>query len=158
MKLRYAVPAGVLVSSILFAGCGQTGTATQQSAAATKDAGAATQTTTPAASAPNFDQAVAAYRTYATQQCDTFVKKTEEFTNAVKAGELDKAKALYAPARMYYERIEPIAEALGDLDPNIDARDGDVDAANWRGFHRIEKTLWEENSTKIGRVCRPPVE
>lgn len=52
MKLRYAVPAGVLVSSILFAGCGQTGTATQQPAATTKDAGATTQTTTPAASAP----------------------------------------------------------------------------------------------------------
>ncbi|WP_025716809.1 iron uptake system protein EfeO [Paenibacillus sp. 1-18] len=148
MKLRYAVPAGVLVSSILFAGCGQAGTATQQPAAATKNAGATTQTTTPAAPAPNFDQAVAAYRTYAIEQCDTFVKKTEEFTNAVKAGELDKAKSLYAPARMYYERIEPIAEALGDLDPNIDARDGDVDAADWRGFHRIEKTLWEENTTK----------
>lgn len=148
MKLRYAVPAGVLVSSILFAGCGQTGTAAQQPAGATKDVGATTQTTTPAASSLNFDQAVAAYRTYATQQCDTFVKKTEEFTDAVKAGELDKAKALYAPARMNYERIEPIAEALGDLDPNIDARDGDLDAADWRGFHRIEKTLWEENSTK----------
>ncbi len=143
MKLRYAVPAGVLVSSILFAGCGH-----QQPAATSKDTAATTQTTTPAATAPNFDQAVAAYRTYATEQCDTFVKKTEEFTNAVKAGELDKAKALYAPARMYYERIEPIAEALGDLDPNIDARDGDVDAADWRGFHRIEKTLWEENTTK----------
>ncbi|NEU28584.1 EfeM/EfeO family lipoprotein [Paenibacillus polymyxa] len=148
MKLRYAVPAGVLVSSILFAGCGQTGTADTQPAATSKDTEAATQTTTAAATAPNFDQAVAAYRTYATEQCDTFVKKTEEFTNAVKAGQLDKAKALYAPARMYYERIEPIAEALGDLDPNIDARDGDVDAADWRGFHRIEKTLWEENTTK----------
>ncbi|MGZ0042670.1 iron uptake system protein EfeO [Paenibacillus ottowii] len=148
MKLRYAVPAGVLVSSILFAGCGQTGTADTQPAATSKDTGAATQTTTAAATAPNFDQAVAAYRTYATEQCDTFVKKTEEFTNAVKAGQLDKAKSLYAPARMYYERIEPIAEALGDLDPNIDARDGDVDAADWRGFHRIEKTLWEENTTK----------
>ncbi|KZE74496.1 iron ABC transporter substrate-binding protein [Paenibacillus jamilae] len=148
MKLRYAVPAGVLVSSILFAGCGQTGTADTQPAATSKDTGAATQTTTAAETAPNFDQAVAAYRTYATEQCDTFVKKTEEFTNAVKAGQLDKAKSLYAPARMYYERIEPIAEALGDLDPNIDARDGDVDAADWRGFHRIEKTLWEENTTK----------
>lgn len=76
------------------------------------------------------------------------MKKTEEFTNAVKAGELDKAKALYAPARMYYERIEPIAEALGDLDPNIDARDGDVDAADWRGFHRIEKHYGKKTQPK----------
>lgn len=76
------------------------------------------------------------------------MEKTEEFTNAVKAGGLDKAKALYAPARIYYERIEPIAEALGELNLNIDARDGDVEAADWRGFHRIEKTLREANTTK----------
>jgi iron uptake system component EfeO len=55
---------------------------------------------------------------------------------------------LYAPTRMYYERIEPIAEALGDLDPNIDAREGDVDEKDWRGFHRIEKALWVEKTTK----------
>ncbi|WP_229523201.1 imelysin family protein [Paenibacillus farraposensis] len=103
----------------------------QQPAAATKDAGANTQATTPAATAPNFDQAAAAYRAYAVEQCDTFVEKTEEFTNTVKAGGLYKAKALYAPARIYYERIEPIAEALGELNLNIVARDGDVDAADW---------------------------
>ncbi|MNC15813.1 putative iron uptake system component EfeM precursor [compost metagenome] len=49
---------------------------------------------------------------------------------------------------MYYERIEPIAEALGDLDPNIDARENDVDAADWRGFHKLEKALWQDNTTK----------
>ncbi|MNN36556.1 putative iron uptake system component EfeM precursor [compost metagenome] len=49
---------------------------------------------------------------------------------------------------MHYERIEPIAEALGDLDPNIDARDGDVEEAEWRGFHRIEKALWEDKTTE----------
>lgn len=49
---------------------------------------------------------------------------------------------------MYYERIEPIAEALGDLDPNIDARENDVDAAEWRGFHKLEKALWQDNTTK----------
>jgi iron uptake system component EfeO len=76
------------------------------------------------------------------------VKQTEKFTDAVKAGDLETAKSLYAPARMYYERIEPVAEALGDLDPNIDARDGDVEAADWRGFHRIEKALWEDKTTE----------
>ena len=43
---------------------------------------------------------------------------------------------------MAYERIEPIAESLGNLDPDIDGRDGDVPAAEWRGFHRIERILW----------------
>ncbi len=64
-----------------------------------------------------------------------------------KLSKLEEAKKLYAPARAYYERIEPVAEALGDLDPNIDARVNDVDAADWRGFHRIEKALWEDKTT-----------
>ncbi len=72
---------------------------------------------------------------------------TESFTTAVKAGQLEEAKALYAPSRMHYERIEPIAEALGDLDPNIDARENDVDPADWRGFHKIEQALWQNGTT-----------
>ncbi|MNC18794.1 putative iron uptake system component EfeM precursor [compost metagenome] len=75
------------------------------------------------------------------------MKQTEAFTTAVKTGKLEDAKALYAPARMYYERIEPIAEALGDLDPNIDARENDVDPAEWRGFHKIEQALWQNSTT-----------
>ena len=51
---------------------------------------------------------------------------TEEFTSAVMDGDVEKAKELYAPARMHYERAEPIAEVFGDLDPKIDAREGDV--------------------------------
>ena len=47
--------------------------------------------------------------------------------------------------RTYYERIEPVAEALGDLDPRIDYREVDAKAEglDWTGFHRIEKDLWE---------------
>jgi iron uptake system component EfeO len=46
--------------------------------------------------------------------------------------------------RAYYERIEPIAEALGDLDPRIDYREVDAvaEGLDWTGFHRIEKDLW----------------
>jgi iron uptake system component EfeO len=53
---------------------------------------------------------------------------------------------LYAPARAHYESIEPIAESFGDLDPAIDAREGDVPDAEWGGFHRIEKALWADNN------------
>ena len=73
---------------------------------------------------------------------------TEAFTTAVKTGDIDQAKELYAPSRMHYERAEPIAEAFGDLDPKIDAREGDVPEAEWGGYHRIEKGLWEENTTE----------
>ena len=68
---------------------------------------------------------------------------------AVKAGDVAKAKALFAPARSHYESIEPVAESFGDLDPEIDARVNDVASpSQWTGFHRIEKSLWEDNSTK----------
>ena len=63
------------------------------------------------------------------------------------AGDVELAKELYAPAREPWERIEPIAAQLGDYDPNIDARDGDVPADEWRGFHKIEQALWEKNTT-----------
>jgi iron uptake system component EfeO len=88
------------------------------------------------------------YREYAIGEIEEFVHATEAFTTAVKSGEIDQAKALYAPARMHYERAEPIAEVFGDLDPKIDAREGDVPEAEWGGYHRIEKGLWEENTTK----------
>lgn len=88
------------------------------------------------------------YRQYAIGEIEEFVKATEAFTTAVKNGEVEKAKELYPLARMHYERAEPIAESFGDLDPKIDAREGDVPEAEWGGYHRIEKGLWVDNTTK----------
>ncbi|WP_438494528.1 iron uptake system protein EfeO [Paenibacillus sp. IHBB 3054] len=155
MKFSYAVPAGLLAASILFAGCSgnenNNNTDNNNEAAVNGSAVTAAPVTTADATATtaaaDFTSAIEQYRTYVIEQCDEFVKQTENFTNAVKAGSLEEAKALYAPARMYYERIEPIAEALGDLDPNIDARENDVDAAEWRGFHKIEQALWQNSTT-----------
>jgi iron uptake system component EfeO len=87
------------------------------------------------------------YREYAIGEIEEFVKATEAFTTAVKNGDLDKAKELYASSRVHYERAEPIAEVFGDLDPKIDAREGDVPEAEWGGYHRIEKGLWVDNTT-----------
>lgn len=35
---------------------------------------------------------------------------------------MSQAKELYTPARMYYEKIEPVAEVWGSLDISIDGR------------------------------------
>ena len=155
MKFTYAVPAGLLAASILFTGCASnnnnsnSNTSNNNSANAAANSTKATNTSdTTTATTADFTSAVEQYRTYVIEQCDEFVKQTENFTNAVKEAKIEDAKTLYAPARMYYERIEPIAEALGDLDPNIDARENDVDAAEWRGFHKLEKALWQDNTTK----------
>ncbi len=51
-------------------------------------------------------------------------------------------------SRTYWERIEPVAESFGDLDPKIDARVNDVEpGTEWTGYHRIEKQLWEAGNT-----------
>jgi iron uptake system component EfeO len=88
---------------------------------------------------------VTTYKAYLEDQTAQLTTQTEKFVAAVKAGDVAKAKALYAPTRAYYERIEPVAESFGDLDPQIDARVNDVDPGDqWTGFHRIEKALWED--------------
>jgi len=66
---------------------------------------------------------------------------------------LEEAKKQYPVIRMAYERSEPIAESFGELDVNIDFRLADYLEENkteegWRGFHRIEKIMWEQNTTK----------
>ncbi len=76
------------------------------------------------------------------------VAATKPFVAAVESGDVERAKSLYAAARVPYERIEPVAESFGDLDPRIDARENDVPKAEWSGFHVIEKALWEEGAAK----------
>ncbi len=88
------------------------------------------------------------YEEYVVEQVALLEERTEKFTDAVISGDVDEAKRLFGPTREPWERVEPIAAALGDYDPNIDAREGNVPMDEWRGFHRIEKALWEENTTK----------
>lgn len=152
MKARVTIPATILLSSVLFAACGNQAATNTTTAPATTEATTTESTTTPSTesttvSKADFKNETEQYRTYAIGEIDSFVTETEKFTKAVKAGQLKEAQALYAPARMHYERIEPIAEALGNLDPDIDARAGDVDDKDWRGFHKIEQALWEKKTT-----------
>ncbi|GAA2720865.1 iron uptake system protein EfeO [Actinocorallia aurantiaca] len=99
---------------------------------------------------PRLAKAVADYRLYIDKQVADTVTKSEEFVAKVKAGDVEGAKALYAPSRFGWESVEPVAESFGDLDPKIDAREADLTAEekkNWTGWHRIEKALWAEKST-----------
>ncbi len=91
--------------------------------------------------------AVTSYTLFVQNQAGTLVANTKRFTDAIKAGNIAQAKELYAPARTYYEKIEPVAESFGNLDPDIDARVNDVEnVATWTGFHRLEKALWQDKS------------
>ncbi|HEU4945725.1 MAG TPA: iron uptake system protein EfeO [Kribbella sp.] len=94
-------------------------------------------------------QATESYQRYINSQATALEGKTAEFVAAVKAGDVAKAKALFPVSRTYWERIEPVAESFGDLDPKIDARVNDVEpGTEWTGYHRIEQALWVANSTK----------
>ncbi|MGP1615581.1 MAG: iron uptake system protein EfeO [Pollutimonas bauzanensis] len=98
------------------------------------------------------------YKIYVAENVRKLVADTRSFTSAVKAGEVDKAKQLFAPTRMSYERIEPVAELFSDLDAAIDSRADDHEKAEkdpgFTGFHRIEYGLWEQNSAQdLGPVA-----
>jgi iron uptake system component EfeO len=98
-------------------------------------------------SSPQVEAVVADYRDYLQENADELVATTKPFVAAVVAGNLAEAKELYAAPRIPYERIEPVADSFGSLDPKIDARENDVAAGEFEGFHRIEKALWEEGTT-----------
>ena len=101
-----------------------------------------------------FDQVVVDYVNFVKNEVSELVPNVEEFANAYAAGDDDTARARYADVRVNYERIEPVAEALGVLDPRIDYREVDYLAeadqlaeddssfTEWLGFHRMEKDLW----------------
>jgi iron uptake system component EfeO len=91
-----------------------------------------------------LDAAAANYVAYVKDQVAQLVPGTETFLDAYLAGDTEKAKSLYAITRANYERIEPVAESFGDLDPEIDFREADVEeGTEWTGWHRIEKDLWQ---------------
>jgi iron uptake system component EfeO len=61
---------------------------------------------------------------------------------------MTRAQLLYPKARVYYERIEPVAEIWGSLDTAIDGRwENPVTVASqFTGFHKLEQLLWEDNT------------
>jgi iron uptake system component EfeO len=88
-------------------------------------------------------KAITDYQAYVAEQSTELLTGTEAFVTAVKAGDVSKAKALYTPARVPWERIEPVAESFGDLDPKIDGREDVVEEGlPFTGYHRLEKDLW----------------
>jgi iron uptake system component EfeO len=95
---------------------------------------------------------VSDYKIYVTENIEELVSHTQRFTDAVKKGDIETAKKLYAPTRVFYESVEPIAELFSDLDASIDSREDDhehgVEADDFTGFHRLEYALFAHNTTK----------
>jgi iron uptake system component EfeO len=99
---------------------------------------------------PLVEQAVADYTTYVDEQVDETIAATTLFTDAVRAGDLEGAQEAYAPSRQGWERVEPIAGLVEEIDGKVDARVDDfegVDDPDFTGWHRIEYILWELGTT-----------
>ena len=79
-----------------------------------------------------------------TRQYSAFVvDQTDQLVTGTRASPAAKARGLYAATRMHWERIEPVAESFGDLDPKLDAREADLEPGQeWTGWHRAEKDLF----------------
>ena len=93
--------------------------------------------------AAQIETANANYKSYVKDQIENLVVGTEDFATAYKAGDDDTARELYAPTRVFWERVETVAESFGDLDPRMDLREADLEEGQeWTGWHAIEKDLW----------------
>ncbi|MGH3854001.1 MAG: iron uptake system protein EfeO [Pseudonocardiaceae bacterium] len=84
------------------------------------------------------------YHDYVVTEAGLFADATKQFTNAVRAGDMDKAKRTYPLALTHYEHIESVAANFDDLNASIDARAEEVaNPADWTGLHRLEKAIWQ---------------
>lgn len=99
------------------------------------------------------------YASYVKDQSQQLLAGTEDFAKAFAAGEEAEAKQLYPQVRMHWERIEPVAESFGDLDPILDAREADLEEGQeFTGWHRAEKDLWAPKGyTKMSQAQRQQI-
>jgi len=99
---------------------------------------------------PLVQQAVDGYKAYVVGQIEGMIANNEVFAAAIHAGDLDAAREAYAPARVEWERIEPIAGLIEEIDGAVDSRVDDFegpDDPEFTGWHRIEYILWELGTT-----------
>ena len=97
---------------------------------------------------PQLVTAVQGYASYVKQNTADLVSHTQTFCQAINARDMNQAKVLYPQARVYYERVEPVAEVWGSLDTSIDGRwENPVTVkSQFTGFHRIEQMLWQDKT------------
>jgi iron uptake system component EfeO len=103
------------------------------------------------------------YAAYIVNQIGQLTDGVKVLDAAVQSGNVDAAKTAYAKARLFWERSESTVEGFvlpgftagdnaGSLDYLIDMRASTpVDAkVGWKGFHAIERDLWQGNAIAPG--------
>jgi iron uptake system component EfeO len=141
--LAWQVP--VVALALAVAGCSSNDAESGTDATAT--------TATAAAANPLVDKAATEYQAYAVEQTKQLVTVTKTLTDAVRAGDLAAAQAAYAPSRVPWERIEPLAGLVEEIDGKVDARVDDfagVDDPTFTGWHRLEYLMFQQNTVEGG--------
>jgi iron uptake system EfeUOB component EfeO/EfeM len=90
------------------------------------------------------------FRVYLSSQGNALVKAVTALQQAIDAGDLAQAQALYVPAREAYQRLAAASQRLAELDNAINARADyfekrEQDPA-FSGFHRLEYSLFQQRS------------
>ena len=138
----WSVP--VVATGLVLSGC-SSGKASEDTASSAS----ASETSTSAAAAdpnPLADTAATEYKAYVVGQIDELQRVVKVLTDAVRANNLKAAQDAFAPSRMPWERIEPIAELVEDTDAKTDSRVDDfagVDDPKFTGWHRLEYLLFD---------------
>jgi iron uptake system component EfeO len=94
---------------------------------------------------------LAEFQVFLVTQTNALVKATQALDDAIKAGDLEKARESYQKARLPYKQIEPMADRFADLhnaiDPVADYLEKREEDPGFTGFHRIEYGLYAKKST-----------
>ncbi|WP_245415016.1 iron uptake system protein EfeO [Aureimonas flava] len=108
-----------------------------------------------APSAPDlvaFIAPLAEYRVFTQLQARDLAREVGALDEAIRAGDLAKARGLYSQARAPYLRLAPVASRIADLANAIDpvaaylgGREAD---RGFTGFHRLEYGLFAQNATQ----------
>ncbi len=96
---------------------------------------------------PLLVRAVQQYRSYVRRQAASLVFATNGLVEAVKLGNLRRARLLYPQAHQYFERLEVVAKTWADLARVINGTFDDFGFPyQFTGFHKIEAALWWHDS------------
>lgn len=90
------------------------------------------------------------YKVYLATQSNALVKETQRLEAAVRAGDVEAAKAAWLAARLPYKRIEAVTGRIADLENAIDPVSDYLEKREqdpaFTGFHRIEYGLWGQGA------------
>lgn len=154
MGRHFAWQIPVVAAALILSGCSSNSSDSGSEASTSSAAsGASATSSATAAPSPLTEKAGDEYKAYAVAQVDELVAAVKVFTDAVRAGDLKAAQDAYAPSRMPWERIEPLAELIPDVDGKVDSRVDDFaneDDPAFTGWHRLEYLLFVKNTTDGG--------